>query len=113
MSRITIAVAFGAGYVVGARAGRERYREIKSRATALWQSDTVQQQTTKAQGLAKDQASKAKDAAKERLPSGLGGSSDESATTTSERSDRSGRRSGEVSDGDRELGSVNAPGAGQ
>lgn len=73
MSRITIAVAFGAGYVLGARAGRERYREIKSRATAVWQSDTVQEQASKAQDLAKDRAGRAAELAKEKLPSRLGG----------------------------------------
>lgn len=76
MSKITIAVAFGAGYGLGARAGRERYREIKGRASAVWQSDTVQEQASKAQDLAKDQASKAAEAAKDKLPSRLGGKVD-------------------------------------
>lgn len=113
MSKITIAVAFGAGYVVGARAGRERYREIKSRATALWQSDTVQEQTAKAQGLAKDQALKAKDVAKDRLPSSLGGKSTQDESGQSRSSRHSDSADPDSADGDRELGTVNAPGGGQ
>ncbi len=97
MSRITIAVAFGAGYVLGARAGRERYREIKGRASAVWQSDTVQEQAAKAQGIAKDQAVKAKEVAQDKLPTQLGG--------------KARRHSDDAPE--RELGTVDAPGSHQ
>lgn len=67
MNKITMALAFGAGYVVGARAGRERYREIRDRARAVWQSEPVQEQAAKAQEAARSGASRAGDAAKTQL----------------------------------------------
>jgi hypothetical protein len=73
VSKISMLVAFGAGYVLGAKAGRERYREIRQKAEDLWRSDTVQQQRENAQQVAKTQASKAQEAAKDRLPAALGG----------------------------------------
>ena len=78
MSKLTMVVAFGAGYVLGARAGQDRYRQIKEKATSAWQSDPVQTQASKAQDLAKDQAAKAKDAAKDRV-SHFGNDTDASA----------------------------------
>lgn len=110
MSKVTMALAFGAGYVVGARAGRERYREIKNRATAVWQSDTVQEQTSKAQDLAKEQAVKAKDAARDRLPSKLGGRADDSPSSTSRPGEPSGAVDPRAANGSRDLGSVSTPG---
>lgn len=112
MSKITIAVAFGAGYVLGTRAGRERYRAIKGRANAVWQSDTVQEQTAKAQSLAKEQAVKAKEVAKDRLPSSLGGRDDDPSSESSSASQHSGAGTSGGS-ADRELGTVNAPGSHQ
>lgn len=84
MSRITMVLAFGAGYVVGARAGRERYRQIRDRARAVWESDPVQEQAARAQEAtragasrageaARTQLSRAQDVAKEKLPPRLGG----------------------------------------
>lgn len=37
------------GYVLGTRAGRQRYEEIKGRADALWHDPKVQQKVTDAQ----------------------------------------------------------------
>jgi hypothetical protein len=68
-----LAVAAGAiGYVLGARAGRERYEQIKSQANRLRQDPKVQQAAARAEGLAKDRlppkiadaASKATEAAR-------------------------------------------------
>ncbi|NHA68854.1 hypothetical protein [Phycicoccus flavus] len=41
MSKLTILAAAGVGYVLGARAGRERYDEIAATARDLWSSPTV------------------------------------------------------------------------
>jgi hypothetical protein len=58
MSRIfTIAVGT-AGYVLGARAGRERYEQIKTQAGKLWSSPTVQQAASGAQDVASKASSK-------------------------------------------------------
>lgn len=60
-SKVALLVGFGAGYVVGARAGRERYEQIKGTATSLWQDPAVQQRVEQAQNVAKDKAPEVKD----------------------------------------------------
>jgi len=42
------------GYVLGARAGRKKYEQIRARAKALWNSETVQRSVSQAQDFAKD-----------------------------------------------------------
>ena len=41
-SKISFLVGAGVGYVLGSRAGRSRYEQIKSRSQQLWQSEPVQ-----------------------------------------------------------------------
>lgn len=43
MNKILLLAAAGAGYVLGARAGRERYDEIADRANKLWTDPRVQE----------------------------------------------------------------------
>lgn len=38
---ITVALAAGAGYVLGARAGRSRYRDISAAAKHLWDDPSL------------------------------------------------------------------------
>lgn len=42
MNKLTLLVAAGAGYVLGSRAGRERYEQIKQQTTKFWHNPTVQ-----------------------------------------------------------------------
>lgn len=42
MNKLTLLVAAGAGYVLGSRAGRERYEQIKQQTTKFWNNPTVQ-----------------------------------------------------------------------
>lgn len=65
MSKISMALAFGAGYVFGSKAGRQRYEEITEKAKDLWESPKVQEQLDKAQ----EQAGKAQEQAKSKLKS--------------------------------------------
>lgn len=51
-----IVVGLAAGYVLGARAGRGRYEQIKSAYLSLWNSKTVQKQVGKAKDLGKSAA---------------------------------------------------------
>ncbi|MBB5786817.1 YtxH domain-containing protein [Jiangella mangrovi] len=44
------------GYVLGTRAGRQRYEEIKGRADALWHDPKVQQKVSDAQEAVKARA---------------------------------------------------------
>lgn len=47
------------GYVLGARAGRKRYEQIKSGAQKLWNSPPVRSGVGAAQGFAQDRANRA------------------------------------------------------
>ena len=42
MKKLTMLVVGAAGYVLGTRAGRERYEQIKQKATTLWNDPKVQ-----------------------------------------------------------------------
>ncbi|MBW8172531.1 hypothetical protein K0651_05630 [Ornithinimicrobium sp. Arc0846-15] len=70
MSKITMAAAFGAGYVLGSKAGRERYEELRAKAKDVWANPKVQ-----------EQIGKASDEAKARVP-GLNNDSAEAADTS-------------------------------
>jgi len=52
--KILLVVGFGVGYVLGARAGRERYEDIKRAAGKFWNNPRVQRQLDDAEGFIKD-----------------------------------------------------------
>ncbi|HEU5035365.1 MAG TPA: hypothetical protein VFT70_00050 [Nocardioides sp.] len=68
-SKTTLMAGFAAGYVLGARAGRERYEQIKAGATRFAQNPKVQAAADKAQDAVGQQASSVVDAAKEKVSS--------------------------------------------
>lgn len=45
-----------AGYVLGTRAGRQRYDQIRARVDAIWRDPKVQQKVTDAQETVKEKA---------------------------------------------------------
>lgn len=53
MKKLTLLVAAAAGYVLGSRAGRERYEQIKQQATRLWNNPKVQDTVEEVQNQAK------------------------------------------------------------
>ncbi len=57
MKKLTLLAAVGIGYVLGTRAGRGRYEQIKQQAEKVWNADPVQSTVDKAQGQAKSAAS--------------------------------------------------------
>lgn len=59
MHKITTALAVGAGYVLGARAGRDRYESIKTQAKKVWRDPRVQDATASAKETAGQAASRA------------------------------------------------------
>jgi len=63
---------FGVGYVLGARAGRERYDTIVTKAQELWRDPRVREKVTQTQSAAKDTARRAQDLATEKLPGSSG-----------------------------------------
>ncbi len=52
--KVMLLGAFGAGYVLGARAGRQRYEQIASQAQRFWNDPRVRAKAGQAQDLAKD-----------------------------------------------------------
>lgn len=54
--KIGIVVGLAAGYVLGSRAGRERYEQIKSNFLKVWNTDPVQKQVGKVTDLGKSAA---------------------------------------------------------
>jgi hypothetical protein len=54
--KILLVVGLGIGYVLGTRAGRERYEELKKGFLGFWNSPTVQKQVGNAQDFVKDKA---------------------------------------------------------
>ena len=54
--KILLVVGIGIGYVLGTRAGREKYDEMKSAAQKFWNDPRVQKQVNNAEGFVKDKA---------------------------------------------------------
>jgi hypothetical protein len=54
--KILLLVGLGVGYVLGARAGREKYEELKATATKFWNDPRVQKRVDDAQDFVKDKA---------------------------------------------------------
>jgi hypothetical protein len=79
MSKILLAAAGAAGYVLGARAGRERYVQIADQAQKLWSNPKVQQTRQQATDAALAKAPLVKDKL-QGVTSKVGSSGDESST---------------------------------
>ncbi len=75
MKKITLLVVGAAGYVLGSRAGHERYAQIKQQTTRAWTSPTVQGVVDDAQTHAKQAAADLKDTVVDKVTSS-GDSSD-------------------------------------
>jgi len=54
--KILLVVGLAVGYVLGTRAGREKYEEIKKSANKLWNDPRVQRQVGQAEDFVKDKA---------------------------------------------------------
>lgn len=78
MRKLTLLIAGGIGYVLGTKAGRERYEQIKDAAQKVKANPTVQEKAQQAADMAREKApvmsEKVKDAAGKVKPSS--GSSD-------------------------------------
>ena len=59
MRRLSIVVVGAVAYLLGAKAGRERYVQITTQAKRLWRDPRVQQKASQAGDLVKDQAPRA------------------------------------------------------
>ena len=54
--KIGLVVGLGVGYVLGTRAGRERYEQIKTQWLKVWNTDPVQERVDKVKGFVGDKA---------------------------------------------------------
>jgi len=96
-TKATFITGFATGYVLGSRAGRARYEQIRSAARAFARNPTVQSTTSTLQQQAGDALASAKDKAatsigstlQERRPGWLGGGHE---TTTNGAPADDGRR---------------------
>jgi hypothetical protein len=61
MKKLMLLIAGGVGYVLGTRAGRERYEQIKKAATRVKEDPRVQEKAHQAADLAKEKAPVVKD----------------------------------------------------
>ena len=59
--KLTLALGFAAGYVLGSKAGRERYEQIVGASRRLWSNQTVQSTAGVLQAQASDLVTKAKE----------------------------------------------------
>jgi len=62
--RILLVIGFGVGYVLGAKAGRQRYEQIAGAADKVWNSPTVKKQRHEVQHFVETQAPKLVEQAK-------------------------------------------------
>lgn len=61
MKKLTVLLSGAVGYVLGSRAGRERYEQIKGVAVKVKDNPTVQEKAAQAADVAKTQAPVVKD----------------------------------------------------
>jgi uncharacterized membrane-anchored protein YhcB (DUF1043 family) len=54
--KVGLVIGLAAGYVLGTRAGRERYEQIKAQVEKVWNLDPVQEQVGKVKEFAKSTA---------------------------------------------------------
>jgi hypothetical protein len=54
--KILLLVGFGVGYVLGTRAGRERYEQIKAQVSKIWNDPRVKRTVDQAEDFVKDKA---------------------------------------------------------
>jgi len=64
--KLSFATGFAIGYVLGSKAGRERYEQLRATVQSLQESPTVQS----AAGVLQQQASDLLDAARQHAPGG-------------------------------------------
>jgi len=82
-SKFSFLVGFGAGYVLGARSGRERYEQIVEKAQQVWRDPRVQEKAGQAQQVVQEKAGQAGHAVKEKVASSSNGDRSSSDADTS------------------------------
>lgn len=81
--KVAFVLGAAVGYVLGTRAGRERYAQIKRGAKAVWGTPPVQRGVTALRGVAQTQVDRAKDAALQAGKNLINGGAKRDASTGS------------------------------
>lgn len=106
-NKLMLLIAGGAGYVLGARAGRERYDEIADRANKLWTDprvqDKVEEVKAKAPEVAQMVGDQAKNKAGDLKAKASGGGSSDSGGGSAGGSGYENQTGQVTSDGDLEV----------
>ncbi|MET4159245.1 YtxH domain-containing protein [Agromyces sp. PvR057] len=89
--KILFVVGVGVGYVLGTRAGRERYEQIKSAAESVWNTPTVQKGVDSAKEFAMARVGSVSDAVLDNVKGFIGNAT--KASGASKQDVRSGARS--------------------
>lgn len=77
-SKLMLLAGAAVGYVLGTRAGRERYEQIKESASRFWKSPGVQNKVSDAEHFVADTAKSGFSAASSKIRSRVSGGSDDS-----------------------------------
>ena len=72
MSKMSLLIGLGIGYVLGAKAGRKRYDQIKSGADKVWSNPRVQSTVADVGGRVREKAPAAAGSAYEAVKSRIG-----------------------------------------
>jgi hypothetical protein len=67
MGKLAVLAGVGVGYVLGTKAGRERYEQMRGSARRLWDDPRMAEKRQQAARVAREQAVAAKDAVAERV----------------------------------------------
>lgn len=81
MRKLTLVAGIGIGYVLGTKAGRGRYEQIRSKAQQTWQDPRVQEKAAAAQDLVAQKAPKVAEKA-QQVASGVSAKVTGSGTRT-------------------------------
>jgi hypothetical protein len=79
--KLSFLIGLGAGYVLGARSGRERYEQIAGKAQELWRDPRVQDKAEQAQHLVKEKASDVGGRVSEKVTEKIGSGGAHAAAT--------------------------------
>jgi hypothetical protein len=88
--KLSLALGFAAGYVLGSKAGRARYEQLVAAGRELWSNPTVQSTAGVLQAQANDLVAKAKHTVRQEKDTTTGAATDmyEPATATTYRTER-------------------------
>jgi hypothetical protein len=84
MSKLTLLTAAAAGYVLGARAGRERYEQIAAGARSVARNPKVKSAAQQTQSVAADKAKQAASTVADKVGHGDGGTGGTHAAGTTD-----------------------------